>query len=322
MIRVQNLTKQYGQRRAVNGISFSIEEGEIVGFLGPNGAGKTTTMRILTCFMPATSGSASIGGHDVFTESLAVRRIVGYLPESTPLDMNMRVREYLTFRGKIRGLDRGARAGAIHRVVETCWLGDFIDRPIHQLSKGMKQRVGLADALLHDPKVLILDEPTIGLDPTQIRETRNLIQHLAKRHTVLLSSHILPEVEATCQRTIIIAGGRIVASGSPAELKDRIRGGSRLIAEVSGPEKEIETALGAVDGVSRVSRESDNGWHRVTIESRGHGDPREEIFKVVKQKGWGLRELRLEVGSLEEFFVQIVAQQAQEQKAARREVQA
>ena len=322
MIRVQNLTKQYGERKAVDGISFTIEEGEIVGFLGPNGAGKTTTMRILTCYMPATSGSASIAGHDVFSDSLAVRRVVGYLPESTPLDMNMRVREYLNFRGKIRGLDRDQRFGAIKRVADLCWLGDFIDRPINQLSKGMKQRVGLADALLHDPKVLILDEPTIGLDPTQIRETRNLIQKLAERHTVLLSSHILPEVEATCQRTVIIANGRIVASGSPSELKERIRGTSRLIAEVSGPDGEVKKALSEVNGVEKVVSESDNGWQRFTIEARGQIDPREDIFKLVKQKGWSLRELRLEVGSLEEFFVQIVAQQMQEQRAGRHEVNA
>ncbi|HWL95669.1 MAG TPA: ATP-binding cassette domain-containing protein, partial [Phycisphaerae bacterium] len=230
MIHVKNLTKMFGDRRAVNSISFSIEEGEIVGFLGPNGAGKTTTLRILTCYMPATAGSASVAGYDVFTQSMDVRRVIGYLPENTPLDVHMRVREYLNFRGKIRGLDKATRAAAIKRVADLCWLGDFIDRPISQLSKGMKQRVGLADALLHDPKVLILDEPTVGLDPTQIRETRNLILELAKRHTVLLSSHILPEVEATCQRTIIIASGSIVASGSPEELKARIREGSRLIA--------------------------------------------------------------------------------------------
>jgi ABC-2 type transport system ATP-binding protein len=322
MIRVQNLTKLYGDRRAVDGISFHIGEGEIVGFLGPNGAGKTTTLRILTCYMPATSGSASVAGYDVFTQSMAVRQVVGYLPESTPLDMNMRVREYLTFRGKIRGLDRGSREAAIRRVAEQCWLGDFIDRPISQLSKGMKQRVGLADALLHDPRVLILDEPTIGLDPTQIRETRNLIHHLAKKHTVLLSSHILPEVEATCERTIIIAGGRIVASGTPGELKERIRGGSRLIAEVSGEGGEVKQALSRVAGVSRVEAESENGWQRVTIETQRGGDPREEIFRVIKQKGWSLRELRLEVGSLEEFFVQIVAQQMQDQGPGRPEVRA
>ncbi len=320
MIRVQNLTKMYGDRKAVDGISFSIEEGEIVGFLGPNGAGKTTTLRILTCYMPATAGTASVNGFDVFTESMAVRNIIGYLPESTPLDMQMRTREYLQFRGKIRGLDRSGREAAIKRVAELCWLGDFIDRPIHQLSKGMKQRVGLADALLHDPKVLILDEPTIGLDPTQIRETRNLIRELAKRHTVLLSSHILPEVEATCQRTIIISGGKIVASGSPAELKERIRGGSRLIAEVHGPNGDVQKAVEAVSGVSGVSCDSDNGWQRLTIDTKRGDDPREEIFKVVKQKGWSLRELRLEVGSLEEFFVQIVAQQMADGRAERREV--
>ncbi len=321
MIHVQNLIKEYGDRRAVDGISFSIREGEIVGFLGPNGAGKTTTIRILTCYMPATDGTANIGGYDVFTQSMHVRRIVGYLPESTPLDMQSRVREYLNFRGKIRGLDRGAREAAIRRVTEQCWLGDFVDRPIHQLSKGMRQRVGLADALLHDPKVLILDEPTVGLDPAQIRETRNLVKELAKRHTVLLSSHILPEVEATCQRTIIIAGGRIVASGSPSELKERIRGGSRLIAEVAGPNGEVRSAVGAVPGVSGVEVESDNGWHRLTIEAKQGADPREEIFKLVKQKNWSMRELRLEVGSLEEFFVQITAKQLQ-QDQTRKEARA
>lgn len=309
MIRVQNLTKAYGERRAISGLSFHIHEGEIVGFLGPNGAGKTTTLRILTCYMPATSGSASVAGFDVFTESIKVRNVIGYLPESTPLDGGMRVREYLNFRGKIRGLDRGARENGIRRVADLCWLGDFIDRPISQLSKGMKQRVGLADALLHDPKVLILDEPTVGLDPTQIRETRHLIQELAKRHTVLLSSHILHEVEATCQRAIIIAGGKIVASGSPAELKRDIRG--NLIAEVSGPDTEIRKALSQVRGVSELQAESNNGWHRYRIKMQGQDDPREDIFKLVKSNGWSLRELRLEGGSLEEYFVRITAEQAQ-----------
>jgi len=310
MIRVKNLTKKFGDRTAVHGISFHIEEGEIVGFLGPNGAGKTTTMRMLTCYMPATSGSASVAGHDVFRDSMAVRNVIGYLPENTPLDMQMRCREYLNFRGKLRGLDRSARRGAIQRVVDQCWLGDFIDRPIHQLSKGMKQRVGLADALLHDPKVLILDEPTVGLDPTQIRETRNLIHELAQRHTVLLSSHILPEVEATCERTVIIANGTIVASGSPDELKRRIREGSRLIVEISGPEAEVKKAIGAPAGIHKVSSAtSDNGWHRLTIETQEGSDPREAIYKVVKEKNWSMRELRLEAGSLEEFFVKITADQ-------------
>jgi len=309
MIRVQNLTKEYGDRRAISGLSFHIQEGEIVGFLGPNGAGKTTTLRILTCYMPATSGSASVAGFDVFNESLKVRSVIGYLPESTPLDGGMRVREYLNFRGKLRGLDRDARATAIRRVADLCWLGDFIDRPISQLSKGMKQRVGLGDALLHDPKVLILDEPTVGLDPTQIRETRHLIQELAKRHTVLLSSHILHEVEATCQRAIIIAGGKIVASGSPNELKRDLRG--NLIAEVSGPDAEIRKALSQVRGVSEVQAETNNGWHRFRIKTQAQDDPREDIFKLVKANGWSLRELRLEGGTLEEYFVRITAEQAQ-----------
>lgn len=320
MIRVQNLTKQYGDRKAVDGISFHIEEGEIVGFLGPNGAGKTTTMRILTCYMPATSGAASIGGHDVFSESIAVRRIIGYLPENAPLDMNMRAREYLNFRGKIRGLDRAGREKAVKRVTDQCWLGDFIDRPIHQLSKGMRQRVGLADTLLHDPKVLILDEPTVGLDPAQIRETRNLIHDLAQRHTVLLSSHILPEVEATCERTIIIASGKIVASGSPEELKKRIREGSRLILEVSGPPDDVKKTVSEQKGIQKVeSVASDNGWQRLTIETEKNADPREDVYKIVKQKNWSMRELRLEQGSLEEFFVRITAEQAAKQRASKQE---
>lgn len=322
MIQVKNLTKMYGDRKAVNNISFHIEEGEIVGFLGPNGAGKTTTLRILTCYMPATSGSATVAGHDVFTDSMQVRRVIGYLPESTPLDVHMRAREYLNFRGKIRGLDKSARAAAIKRVADLCWLGDFIDRPISQLSKGMKQRVGLADALLHDPKVLILDEPTVGLDPTQIRETRNLIHELAKRHTVLLSSHILPEVEATCERTIIIAGGTIVASGSPDELKARIREGSRLIAEIAGATDQIKQAVEKIRGVSRLECSADNGWNRLTLETTKDADPREDIYKLAKEKNWSLRELRLEQGSLEEFFVRITAEQMAKHRSHHREVRA
>lgn len=309
MIHVQNLTKYYGDRKAIDGISFHIQEGEIVGFLGPNGAGKTTTIRILTCYMPAHSGSAKIGGFDVFTQSMDVRRIIGYLPENVPLYTAMRVREYLNFRGKLHGLDHNARAAAIKRATDLAWLGDFIDRPIHQLSKGMRQRVGLADALLHDPKVLILDEPTVGLDPTQIRETRNLIKKLGERHTILLSSHILPEVEATCHRTIIVAGGKIVASGSPEELKERIRGGSRIITEIAGPSNDISNALKSVSGVRKVEIESVNGWNRLLIETNRERDPREDIVKIASQKNWALREIRFERGSLEEFFVEITARQ-------------
>ena len=232
MIEVRNLTKRYGSFQAVDDITFSVDRGGVVGFLGPNGAGKTTTIRILSCFHPATSGAARVAGFDVFTHSMDVRARVGYLPESTPLYPEMRVREYLNFRGKLRGMGPSERTAAVRRVTDRCWLGEFINRPIGHLSKGMRQRVGLADAIMHDPPVLILDEPTIGLDPTQIRETRNLIKELGERHTVLLSSHILHEVEATCTRTIIIASGKIVASGSPQELRDRFSARAKIVAEV------------------------------------------------------------------------------------------
>ncbi|MDM8007090.1 MAG: ATP-binding cassette domain-containing protein [Phycisphaerae bacterium] len=308
MIEVKNLTKFYGSHKAVDNISFSVEEGEIVGFLGPNGAGKSTTLRILTCYMPATSGSASVAGYDVFSQSLEVRRRVGYLPEGNPLYQEMRVREFLNFRGKLRGMDRDSRETAIRRVTDRVWMGEFIDRPISQLSKGMKQRVGLADALLHDPKVLVLDEPTIGLDPTQIRETRKLISDLAKRHTIILSSHILPEVEATCQRTIIIAGGRIRASGSMTEIRDRIKGASRVIAEIRGPKEDVARAVRQVNGVKNVELSPNEGWNQLRIETIEGRDVREEIASVAARHNWGLRDLRLETGGLEDFFIQITAE--------------
>jgi ABC-2 type transport system ATP-binding protein len=315
MIEVKHLTKYYGPTLAVDDISFDVAEGEIVGFLGPNGAGKSTTIKILTCFQPATRGAARVAGKDVLTESMAVRKQVGYLPENVPLYPEMRVREYLRFRGKIRGLDRAAREAAIARVADRCWLTGFITKPIGQLSKGMRQRVGLADALLHNPRVLILDEPTIGLDPTQIRETRKLISELAAQHTVMLSTHILPEVEQICSRTIIIASGRIVASGTPAELRERISGSSRLIAEMRGPADAVATAVRGIPGVKHVEPTTNNGWARVAIETKDGKDVREDVFRMAVEKNWPMREIRREVATLEEFFVQIVARQAQ---AARR----
>jgi len=310
MIKVKNLTKVYGSHKAVDNASFSIEEGQIVGFLGPNGAGKSTTLRVLTCYHPATSGTVTVAGFDVLTQSLDVRRRIGYLPESNPLYPEMRVTEYLNFRGKLRGLSRADRSTAINRVTERCWLGDFVTRPIGQLSKGMKQRVGLADALLHDPKVLVLDEPTIGLDPNQIRETRRLVSDLAKRHTIILSSHILPEVEAICERLIVIANGKIRASGSLAEVRSRVVGGSRLIAELKGPASEVEAAVRKIEGVKDVANRISDGWNRLRIESRDGRDVREAIAATAAEKKWSLRELRLEVGSLEEFFTQITAEAA------------
>lgn len=305
MIEVRNLSKYYGSFCAVNGISFSIREGEVVGFLGPNGAGKTTTIRVLTCFQPASSGSATVAGHDVLSDSMAVRSKVGYMPESVPLYHEMRVNEYLNFRGKIRGLPADKRRKAIERVTERCWLGDVIRRPIGHLSKGYRQRVGLADALLHNPPVLILDEPTIGLDPRQIRETRSLIQSLAQDHTVLLSSHILPEVEATCQRIIIINKGQIVASGTPAELRARVTVDSDIVAEIKAPLAELENVLGKVSGVRSVRGSAQDGWSRVSVATSK--DVREEINRLAAERKWPLRELRRDIATLEDFFVKIVA---------------
>lgn len=305
MIEVRNLSKSYGGYRAVQDISFSIQEGEIVGFLGPNGAGKTTTLRILTCFHPASAGTARVAGHDVLTDSINVRRAVGYLPESVPLYPEMRVREYLNFRGKLRGLGADPRRASIERVAERCWIKDVIDRPIGQLSKGYRQRVGLADALLHNPRVLILDEPTVGLDPTQIRETRSLIRELAQEHTVMLSSHILPEVQATCKRIIIINKGRIVASGSPDELRARVGGDAKVVLEVQAPEAELSQALRKLPAVKDVQITVNGTWTQAKISSPE--DVREHAFRLCSEKRWPLRELRRDAASLEDFFVRIVA---------------
>lgn len=306
MIEVRNLSKYYGSFKAVHDISFSVQEGEIVGFLGPNGAGKTTTIRALTCFHPATSGAATIAGFDVFTQSMEVRRHVGYLPESVPLYTEMRVREYLHFRGKLRGLDRPARQAAIAKAAERCFISDVVHRPIGQLSKGYRQRVGLADALMHNPKVLILDEPTVGLDPTQIRETRSLIRELAADHTVMLSSHILPEVQATCQRIIIINRGTIVASGTQDELRQQVRGAGKLIAELKGPTDAIEPALRKLPGVSEVRCEQQDGWVRAALTTPD--DVREQVYRLSTEHGWPLRELSRDVGGLEDYFVKIVTE--------------
>lgn len=305
MIEVRNLSKHYGRHRAVDQVSFSVDAGEIVGFLGPNGAGKTTTIRVLTCYHPATAGRASVAGYDVFKQSLQVRSQIGYLPESVPLYPEMRVTEYLRFRGKLRGLDRAAREAALQRVAERCWLGDVVRRPIGQLSKGYRQRVGLADALLHNPPVLILDEPTVGLDPRQIRETRSLIRELAQDHTVMLSSHILPEVEATCQRLIIIHGGKIVASGTPDELRERVAEGSRLIAEVNAPLAEVTAGVRELPTVAEVQAEQRDSWVRLMVSAQN--DVREPLYQLARTRDWPLRELRREIATLEDFFVKIVA---------------
>ena len=309
MIHVKHLSKRFGPVRAVDNVSFDVAEGEILGFLGPNGAGKTTTIRILTCYLPADAGSATVMGYDVFGDSLQVRRNIGYLPESAPLYHEMRTREYLDFRGRLHGMSSNDRAAAIKRVTDRCWLGEFIDRPIGQLSKGMRQRIGLADALIHNPKVLVLDEPTIGLDPTQIRETRNLIKELGQRHTILLCSHILHEVEQLCSRAIIIQSGRIVAAGPPDQLRRKISAESPLIAEIRGPADEVKSEVAALAGVGSVKLDTAGGWNRLAIVPVDRADVREDLFKLAASKGWSLREMRREIASLEDFFVKITAAQ-------------
>lgn len=319
MISVSQLTKLYGTSVAVDHISFEVPKGQIVGFLGPNGAGKSTTLRMLTCYLPPTSGGATVNGLDIFHQSEQVRQHLGYMPENVPLYTEMRVQEYLDFRGQLRGMRRAERRKRIDYVCQRCWLSGVRKKTIGHLSKGYRQRVGLADALLHDPAVLILDEPTVGLDPTQIRETRKLIKDLGGDHTVMLSTHILPEVEAVCDRAIIIAGGRIVAQGSPDELRMSRRMQARVLVECRGPGHEVQTALSRVSGVSDVEI-LDQGDSRTTaangqyitaaLRPKPEYDIREEVARTVIQHGWPLREVRLEHATLEEFFVQVTANQA------------
>lgn len=311
MIDVKHLTKLYGRTRAVDDVSFSIPRGSVVGFLGPNAAGKSTTLKILTCFIPATSGSASIDGLDVFTQSAQVRQRIGYMPENVPLYPEMRVREYLLFRAALRGLPSKKRKAAIDRVAERCWLSqpqDMTKRRLDHLSRGYRQRVGLADCLLHDPPVLLLDEPTVGLDPAQVRQMRQLIAQLGETHTVVMSSHILTEVEAVCGNLIIIAGGKLVAHGTPAELRERVTG-SRVVAELGGEYARIVADLKTLPGVSDVQSSSAGNWTRAVIVARDSEDLRPAVASMAASKGYPLRDLRREIGSLEDFFVQITYKQ-------------
>jgi ABC-2 type transport system ATP-binding protein len=317
VISVRELSKIYGAVRAVDRVSFDVPKGQIVGFLGPNGAGKSTTLRMLTCYLSPTSGTATINGFDIFHQSQQVRSQMGYLPENVPLYLEMRVEEYLDFRGRLRKMDRAARRSRIDYVLDRCWLTSVRRRLIGHLSKGYRQRVGLADALLHNPPVLVLDEPTVGLDPTQIRETRKLVKDLGGQHTLLLSTHILPEVEAVCDRAIIIAGGRIVAQGTPDELRASRRLNSRVLVECRGPAQEVQTALARVSGVGNVELVNGNSdgngaanYVTFALRPKEGFDVREEAARTVIGKGWPLRDLRLEYATLEEFFVQVTANQA------------
>ena len=310
MIAVRELSKAYGSTLAVDRVSFDVPKGQIVGFLGPNGAGKSTTLRMLTCWLAPTSGGATINGFDIFHQSEQVRENLGYLPENVPLYTEMRVIEYLDFRGRLRKLDRPTRRKRIDYVLERCWLTKVQKRVIGHLSKGYRQRVGLADSMLHNPPVLILDEPTVGLDPTQIRETRKLVKDLGGDHTVMLSTHILPEVEAVCDRAIVIAGGRIVAQGSPEELRTSRRMRARVLVECRGPLDEVKNVLERVAGVGDVETRADDGFITAAVRPKEGYDVREEIARTVIQHGWPLREIRLEAATLEEFFVQVTANQA------------
>jgi len=317
MIEVNELTKWYGPIRAVDQISFHIPAGQIVGFLGPNGAGKSTTLRILTGFLPPSRGTAAIAGHDVLTSSHQARAKLGYLPESTPLYPEMRVEEYLHYRGKLYGMKRDRRRRRIDEVCDRCGLRAVRQRTIHRLSKGNRQRVGLAQALLHEPKVLILDEPTAGLDPNQITEVRKLIDELRGEHTILLSSHILPEVEKTADRVMIIAQGRIAAEGTPEQLRQHAAQGARVQVEVKTTNpSQVSQTLSGLHQVSDVSTEMHDGWCRALVTPQDNADVREAIGQALFEQQLPVREIRREGASLEAYFVQITAQQSQTEHAA------
>ena len=292
MIEVANLTKRYAGRTAVSDISFAVAPGEIVGLLGPNGAGKSTTMRILSCFMPATSGTARVAGHDVFYESDEVRRRIGYMPENNPLYPEMRVREYLKFRARLKGLGWRSSRQRVSTVMEQCGLADVGRRVIGQLSKGYRQRVGLADALVHDPDLIILDEPTIGLDPQQIRSVRQLIKSLAGKHTVLISTHILPEAEMMCSRMLIMFDGKILASDTPENLQRRMAGGGRVTVEIAAPEQALRASLEALPEVEVCNISAiDGDYFRCELTPRDGKDLRPLVFALARELGWALREL-------------------------------
>jgi ABC-2 type transport system ATP-binding protein len=307
MIQVENLTKYFGPVLAVDRINFQVAQGEILGFLGPNGAGKTTTLRILTTYLPATSGIARVAGHDVMTESMAVRQKIGYLPESVPLYTEMRVEEYLDYRAKLKGVERAERARRIDYCLDRCRIREVRRRLIGTLSKGYRQRVGLADAMVHDPPILILDEPTAGLDPLQIRETLALIRELGQKHTILLSTHILSEVEAVCTRVIIINAGRI---GLAKRMADLSTDAAVIVLEVRGPADQVANVLRAADGVVEVTPQpAGDGLTAFEVRTRGNEDLREALADRVARNGWALRRLDLRRRKLEDHFMAVLREE-------------
>ncbi|MBP1726203.1 MAG: transporter related [Deltaproteobacteria bacterium] len=307
LIEVNQLTKLYGPLPALRDVSFRVERGEIVGFLGPNGAGKTTTLRILTCFIPPTSGFARIAGLDCQEHPLEVRAKVGYLPENVSLYPDMTVQRFLAFAASAKGVARSRRSQEVERVVERCSIKEVQSRIIGHLSKGYRQRLGIAQALINDPPILILDEPTIGLDPAQIVEIRTLIQELAGERTIILSSHILPEVSQICQRILVINRGQIVATDTPANLTSQLRRTLQVSLQIEGPDAEIREELAAVEGVLRV--QPGDGPASYLVETDRHGDLRPELARRVVGRGWQLRELRTREVSLEEIFMELVTEE-------------
>jgi ABC-2 type transport system ATP-binding protein len=309
VIEVQHLTKRYGPFTAVDDVSFRVERGEILGFLGPNGAGKTTTMRILTGYMPPTDGHAVVAGYDVLDQPIEAKRRTGYLPETPPLYPDMTVREYLTFCARIKGVPRAERSARVRTVMERTRVADMAERHCAKLSKGYRQHVGLAQALLHNPDVLILDEPTAGLDPKQIIETRQLIKELAGDHTIILSTHILPEVSQTCQRVVIINKGRVVAVDSPENLTARLRGSETMYVQIDALGADVAATLSAVPGVTRVAVADTRGpLTGIEVASEAGRDVRRELAAAIVNSGWGLLELRPLRMSLEEIFLHLTTE--------------
>jgi ABC-2 type transport system ATP-binding protein len=306
MIDVHKLSKRYGRHSAVNDISFHVGKGKIIGFLGPNGAGKTTTLRMLTGYLPPTSGSAEVAGYDIYRDSVNARRKIGYMPENVPLYDDMRVREYLRYRAKLKGLRGKAARQHIGEAMDLCGLTHVRRKMIKTLSKGYRQRVGLADALVHKPELLILDEPTNGLDPNQIRSIRNLIKRLGETHTIMLSTHILHEVEMTCDHVIIIDEGKIKASGAPAELVSKMRAAGKITVEIQANEDEAARAFDELKHVKKVIREKRSGdWSKFSILVDHGTDTRERIADIANQHQWPIRTLHRHQSTLEDVFVEL-----------------
>jgi ABC-2 type transport system ATP-binding protein len=320
MIEVQGLTKRYGPVTAVSDVTFRAEAGEILGFLGPNGAGKTTTMRIITGYMPASEGRVAVAGYDVFDKPIDAKRRTGYLPETPPLYPDMTVREYLNFVARIKGVPRREITSRVDEVMRKTWVTDMASRHCVKLSKGYRQRVGLAQAILHNPEVLVLDEPTAGLDPKQIIETRQLIRELGGSHTIVLSTHILPEVSQTCQRVVIISKGRVVAVDTPDNLTARLQGSQTMFLQVAGPAADVQTTLSALPGVTRVAAATGrDGTVDVEVDGEAGLDVRRDLAAAVVGRGWGLLELRPMRLSLEDIFLSLTTEEQEGGAASQQE---